>query len=159
MAKEVTLVLLKPDAIERDLDCAILGILYSIKGVKKISKRVYVTDRSIVERHYAVHQSKPFFPWLVDQLCSGLVVAVALEGEDIIAKVRKICGATDPSKADRDTIRGKYADDDCETANREGRAVRNLVHSSDSPETANYELSIWFRDLHLKNEIKEMTIV
>lgn len=82
--------------------------------------------------------------WLVKFICSGKVVLMIIQGEDAIQKVRKLAGYTDPSEAEKGTIRGDLTDESIERANREKRAVENLVHVSDSPEEAEREISVWF---------------
>ncbi|HEX7472120.1 MAG TPA: nucleoside-diphosphate kinase [Candidatus Limnocylindrales bacterium] len=136
---ERTLVLIKPDGVQRLLVGRILE-RYESRGLKLIALKLVQVDRALAERHYAVHRERPFFAGLVDFITSAPLVALALEGPDAIANVRTINGATRPNQAAPGTIRGDFA---LETA-------QNLVHASDSPETAAAELAMWFEpgELH-----------
>ena len=131
---ERTLVLIKPDGVQRQLVGRVLT-RYEQRGLKIIGLKLVHIDRAMAEAHYAVHRDKPFFAGLVAFITTGPLVAVALEGPDAIANVRTINGATRPVQAAPGTIRGDYA---LETA-------QNLVHASDGPETAVQELALWFR--------------
>jgi nucleoside-diphosphate kinase len=130
---ERTLVLIKPDAVQRALTGRILA-RYEERGLKIVGLKLMAVGRELAERHYAVHQAKPFFRGLVDFISSRPLVAIALEGPDAIAIVRAMNGATRPNEAVSGTIRGDFA---LETA-------QNLVHASDGPETAEAELALWF---------------
>ncbi len=129
-----SLVLVKPDGVQRLLVGRIIS-RYEERGLKLVALKLVGVDRDLAERHYAVHRDKPFFAGLVEFITSGPVVALALEGPDAVAIVRAMNGATRPAQADPGTIRGDLA---LETA-------QNLVHASDSPETAEAELALWFR--------------
>ena len=131
---ERTLVLIKPDGVQRQLVGRVLT-RYEERGLKIIGLKLVHIDRAMAEAHYAVHRDKPFFTGLVAFITTGPLVAVALEGPDAIANVRTINGATRPVQAAPGTIRGDFA---LETA-------QNLVHASDGPETAVQELALWFR--------------
>jgi nucleoside-diphosphate kinase len=131
---ERTLVLIKPDAVQRLLAGRILA-RYEDRGLKVVALKLVRVDRDLAERHYAVHRDKPFFASLVDFITSAPLVALVLEGPNAIAVVRTINGATRPHEAAPGTIRGDLA---VETA-------QNLVHASDSAETAETELGLWFR--------------
>ena len=131
---ERTLVLVKPDGVQRLLVGRILA-RYEERGLKVVGLKLVRVDRDFAERHYAVHSEKPFFAGLVEFITSAPLVALALEGPDAVAVVRGMNGATRPDQADPGTIRGDLA---LVTA-------QNLVHASDSPETAQVELDLWFR--------------
>jgi nucleoside-diphosphate kinase len=131
---ERTLVLIKPDAVQRLLTGRILA-RYEDRGLKVIALKLVRVDRDLAERHYAVHRDKPFFASLVEFITSAPLVALVLEGPNAIAVVRAMNGATRPHEAAPGTIRGDLA---VETA-------QNLVHASDSAETAETELALWFR--------------
>jgi nucleoside-diphosphate kinase len=131
---ERTLVLIKPDAVQRALTGRILA-RYEERGLKIVALKLMAVSRDLAERHYAVHQAKPFFRGLVDFITSRPLVAIALEGPNAIVIVRGMNGATRPNEAASGTIRGDFA---LETA-------QNLVHASDSSETAEAELTLWFR--------------
>jgi nucleoside-diphosphate kinase len=128
-----TLVLAKPDAVQRGLVGEILG-RFERKGLKVVGLRLLSVQRAMAEEHYAVHQGKPFYPGLVDFITSGPVAAIALEGPDAIAVVRRLVGKTMPGEADPGTIRGDLG----------VSGLRNLIHASDAPETAEAELALWF---------------
>lgn len=131
---ERTLVLVKPDGVQRLLVGRILG-RFEERGLKLVGLKLVQVDRDLAERHYAVHREKPFFRGLVDFITSGPLVAAALEGPNAIVMVRSMVGATRPHEAAPGSIRGDLA---VETA-------QNLVHASDGPETAQAELALWFR--------------
>jgi nucleoside-diphosphate kinase len=130
---ERTLVLVKPDAVQRLLVGRILA-RFEERGLKLIGLKLVAVDRELAEGHYAVHREKPFYGGLVDFITSSPLVAVALEGPNAIAVVRSMVGATRPNEAAPGTIRGDFA---LETA-------QNLIHASDGPETATSELALWF---------------
>jgi nucleoside-diphosphate kinase len=130
---ERTLVLVKPDGVQRLLTGRIIA-RYEERGLKVVGLKLVQVDRELAERHYAIHREKPFFGALVDFITSGPLVALALEGPNAIVIVRAINGATRPHEAAPGTIRGDFA---IETA-------QNIVHASDSAETAAFELDLWF---------------
>lgn len=130
---ERSLVLVKPDAMERDLACAILARLQA-DGLHLAALKMLHLDRATAERHYAVHKDKPFFKDLVDYITSTPIVAAVFTGDDAIARIRKLMGATNPEKADPGTIRKDYGLD----------LQRNSTHASDSPENGELELAIYF---------------
>jgi nucleoside-diphosphate kinase len=128
-----TLVLAKPDAVQRGLIGEIIG-RFERKGLKVIGLRLLTVPREMAEAHYAVHAGKHFYDGLVEFITSGPVAAVALEGPDAIAVVRKMVGKTMPNEAEPGTIRGDLG----------VSGLRNLIHASDAPETAESELALWF---------------
>ena len=130
---ERTLVLIKPDGVQRLLTGRILA-RYEDRGLKLVGLKLIRVSRDLAERHYAVHREKPFFGGLVDFITSGPLVALVLEGPNAIAVVRAMNGATRPHEAAPGSIRGDFA---LETA-------QNLVHASDSAETAASEVALWF---------------
>ncbi len=130
---ERTLVLIKPDGVQRQLTGRILD-RYEERGLKIVGLKLVHVERALAERHYDAHREKPFFTGLVDFITSAPLVALALEGPNAIAVVRAINGATRPHEAAPGTIRGDYA---LETA-------QNIVHASDGPEAATAELALWF---------------
>jgi nucleoside-diphosphate kinase len=135
---ERTLVLIKPDGVQRQLVGRILD-RYEERGLKVVGLKLVQVDRALAERHYAAHREKPFFEGLVDFIVSAPLVALALEGPNAIMVVRAINGATRPHEATPGTIRGDYA---LETA-------QNIVHASDGPYAATAELALWFADAEL----------
>jgi nucleoside-diphosphate kinase len=135
MAAERTLVLLKPDAMQRRLAGEILGRLEA-RGLEIRAARLVSVDQDLAGRHYAEHAEKPFFGELVEFITSSPTLALVREGEGAIAVVRTTVGATDPAEAAPGTIRGDLA----------LSMPDNLVHGSDSPESAEREIALWFGD-------------
>ena len=132
---ERSLVLVKPDAMERNLAGAILARLQA-EGLKLTALRMLHMDKALAERHYAVHKDKPFFKDLVEYITSTPIVAAVFQGENAIARIRKVMGATNPEKAEPGTIRKDYGLD----------VQRNSTHASDSPENAEIEIAIYFKE-------------
>ncbi len=130
---ERTLVLIKPDGVQRQLVGRILA-RYEDRGLRLVGLKLVHVDRELAERHYAAHREKPFFAGLVEFIVSAPLVAAAFDGPHAIAVVRAINGATRPHEAAPGTIRGDFA---LETA-------QNIVHASDSAESAASELALWF---------------
>jgi nucleoside-diphosphate kinase len=130
---ESSLVLIKPDAVERGLIGQIIAI-YEKKGLNITALKMLQPSREIAENHYIEHKNKPFFKELVTFLTRGKVCALIIEGDNVIKLVRKINGATDPAEAELGTIRGQFAVSKSE----------NIVHASDSVASAQREIKIWF---------------
>jgi nucleoside-diphosphate kinase len=120
---ERTLVIVKPDGVQRGLVTAILGL------------KMLAVTRDLAETHYAVHKGKFFYDGLVQYITSGPVVAAVIEGPEVIGSVRMMVGKTRPHESPPGTIRGDYA----------VTGLRNLIHASDAPETASAEIALWFR--------------
>jgi nucleoside-diphosphate kinase len=135
MAVERTLVLVKPDAIRRAFAGEIIARLEQ-RGLELRAARLLTVDRSLAEEHYAEHTEKPFFGELVDFITSGPTLALVVEGEGAITTVRTTMGATNPADAAPGTIRGDLS----------LSMPDNLVHGSDSPESAEREIGLWFPD-------------
>src|SRR6059036_1159033 len=135
MAAERTLVLIKPDAVRRGLAGEILR-RFELRGLEIREARLLTVDRELAETHYAEHAEKPFYGELVEFITSGPTLAFALEGESAISVVRTTMGATNPTDSAPGTIRGDLA----------LAMPDNLVHGSDSPESAQRELELWFGD-------------
>lgn len=136
-ALEETLVLVKPDGIARNLSGEILRRIEA-KGYQLVDIRLVRADRGLLAAHYAEHEGKPFFEPLLEFMLSGPIVAMRVSGNDVIAGFRSLAGATNPTAAAPGTIRGDLGRD-------WGLAVQqNLVHGSDSPESAARELALWF---------------
>jgi len=133
MADSRTLILIKPDAFERGLTGEILA-RFERKGLRIAALRLLQADEEIANRHYAEHAEKPFFGELVAFITRGPLVAGVLEGHDAIAAARQVIGATNPLEAAPGSIRGELALE----------ITFNLVHGSDSPESAEREIAIWF---------------
>ena len=135
MAVERSLVLIKPDAVERALAGDILGRIER-RGFTLRAAKLLRVDRALGEEHYAEHREKPFFGELVDFITSAPTLALIVEGESAIATLRTTIGATNPAEAAPGTIRGDLA----------LAMPNNLVHGSDSPESAAREIALWFGD-------------
>jgi nucleoside-diphosphate kinase len=133
VATERTLVLIKPDAVQRRLAGEILGRIEA-RGLVIRAGKLLTVSRDLGEEHYAEHREKPFFGDLVAFITSGPTWALVVEGEAAIATMRRTIGATDPAQADPGTIRGDLA----------MSMPDNLVHGSDSPESAAREVALWF---------------
>jgi nucleoside-diphosphate kinase len=130
---EQTLIIVKPDGVQRGLVGEVLA-RFERRGLKLAGLRLMQIDRALAERHYAVHQGKPFYDGLVNYITSGPVVVAKVTGEDAIARLRTLMGATDPAKAADGTIRKIHAKSIGE----------NSVHGSDAPETAAVEIAQFF---------------
>jgi nucleoside-diphosphate kinase len=135
VAVERSLILIKPDAVQRRLAAEIVGRIERRGLTVRGGKLVHV-DRELGETHYAEHREKPFFGELVDFITSGPTWALVVEGEGAIATLRKTIGATNPADAEPGSIRGDLA----------VAMPDNLVHGSDSPESAEREIALWFSD-------------
>ena len=142
---ERTLVLIKPDGVQRQLIGRILA-RYEERGLKVAGLKLVRVDRDLAERHYEAHREKPFFAGLVAFITSAPLVALALDGPNAISVVRAINGATRPHEAAPGTIRGDFA---LETA-------QNIVHASDGPEAATTELALWFSPAELLSYEREI---
>jgi nucleoside-diphosphate kinase len=182
LSMEKTLVLLKPDALERGLAGEIIG-RFEKTGLRLLAAKMVRPDEELAHKHYPTdrrefiegmgnktlessreegHDPKQNFgtedpheiglqlqKWLVDFLTSGPVIALVLEGENAVRKVRDIAGHTIPVKAAPGTIRGDYSDDSAIKANSEGRSIRNLVHASGDKDEARFEIGLWFSENEL----------
>jgi len=135
MALEQTLILAKPDAVRRSLAGEIVA-RFERRGFRLRAARLLVVDRKLAEEHYAEHAAKPFFGELVDFITSGPTLAFVLEGDGVIATARTTIGATNPAEALPGSLRGQFA----------SAMPDNLVHGSDSPESAAREIALWFSD-------------
>lgn len=136
-APERTLVLVKPDGVRRGLTGEVLRRIEA-KGYRLVALELRTAGRDLLEQHYAEHAGKPFFEPLVAFMSSGPVVAMVLEGQRVVEGFRSLAGATDPTKAAPGTIRGDLGRD------WGTPVVENLVHGSDSPDSADREIKIWF---------------
>ena len=135
---ERTLVLAKPDALQRGLAGTIIARLEA-RGLKIVALKLIRLDRALAQRHYAAHVDKPFFSGLVEFITSAPVIAMVVEGREAVEVVRRTMGETDPAKAEPGTIRGDLALD----------IGRNLVHGSDSPEAARQEIALFFDEAEI----------
>ena len=143
MNKERTFIMVKPDGVQRGLIGDIIS-RFEKKGIKIIAMKLLSVDKDLAEKHYGIHKGKPFFEPTVKYITSSPVVAMVLEGNNVIEMVRGMMGKTDPQKASIGTIRGDY-----------GQFIgRNIIHGSDGPETAEFEISLWFNKSELTNYIR-----
>jgi len=130
---EQSLVLIKPDAVQRGLAGEIISRLEK-KGLRIVAMKMLHMDRALAQRHYAVHTGKAFFDDLVDFITSGPVIAIVFEGRNAVDVIRQVMGGTDPAKASSGTIRGDFGID----------IGHNLVHGSDSLDNASGEIDLFF---------------
>jgi nucleoside-diphosphate kinase len=133
MATERTLVIVKPDAVQRGLIGPILGRLEA-RGLKIVGLKLVQVSQDLAAKHYAEHEGKAFYPGLLKYITSAPVIVACVEGTSAVQMVRNSVGATNPLNAAPGTIRGDYALD----------IGRNLIHASDAPSTADRELALWF---------------
>jgi len=141
---EKTFVMVKPDGVQRNLIGKIID-RFEEKGLKVIALKMMQISEELAHKHYGEHKGKPFFQGLVEYITSGPVVAMVLEGKEAVSAVRNMMGATNPLKADPGTIRGTYAMD----------IGRNVVHGSDSPDSAKREIALFFNDTEILNYKRE----
>lgn len=167
MAAEKTLVIIKPDGVERNLTGEIIR-RFQNSGLKVVALKMLVAGEDLISRHYPAEkeylislgkksekagdkvadyeaQGRMIVEGLRKYVTSGPVVAMVLEGREAISRAREVAGYTDPSRADPGTIRGDFGEDSIIEANREKRACRNLVHASGNPGEAEKEISLWFK--------------
>ena len=140
MAAERTFIAIKPDGVQRGLIGEILG-RFERKGFRLVALKQLIPSVELAEKHYGVHRDRPFFAGLVKFITSGPVVAMVWEGEGVIVSARKLIGGTKPLEAEPGTIRGDLA----------VNIGRNVIHGSDGPETANFEIALWFNSNELNN--------
>jgi nucleoside-diphosphate kinase len=138
MGTERTLSIVKPDGVRKGVIGEVIR-RFEAAGIRIVAMRMLHLAKKEAEGFYAVHRERPFFASLTDFMSSGPIVVMVLEGDDVIARNRKIMGATDPSKADKGTIRADFA----------GSIEQNIVHGSDAPETAATEIRYFFSDLDI----------
>jgi len=132
---ERSLVLIKPDAMQRKLTGTIISRLEK-QGLKVVALKMLHMDKALAERHYAIHAGKPFFEDLIKYITSTPIIAIVFECEGAVALIRRIMGATDPAGAEAGTIRADFGTD----------IQLNVVHGSDSVETAEKEIKLFFND-------------
>jgi nucleoside-diphosphate kinase len=135
---ERTLIIVKPDGVQRGLVSSILG-RFETRGLRIVGLKMLSVSPELAETHYAVHKGKFFYNDLVAYITSGPVVAAVIEGPEVIATVRLMVGKTRPYEAAPGTIRGDFA----------VTGLRNLIHASDAPETATSEIALWFQPTEL----------
>lgn len=138
---ERTLILVKPDGVARSLVGEVVSRVEN-KGYKIVGLKIMTPTREILAKHYAEHEGKPFYEPLLEFMLSGPIVAMIAEGNRVIEGFRKLAGTTDPTTAEPGTIRGDLARD------QGTKVVQNIVHGSDSPESAAREMAIFFPELN-----------
>jgi nucleoside-diphosphate kinase len=138
---ERTLILVKPDGVARSLVGEVVSRVEN-KGYKIVGLKMMTPTREILAKHYAEHEGKPFYEPLLEFMLSGPIVAMIAEGNRVIEGFRKLAGTTDPTTAEPGTIRGDLARD------QGTKVVQNIVHGSDSPESAAREMAIFFPELN-----------
>ena len=134
---ERTLILVKPDGVARSLVGEVVSRVEN-KGYKIVGLKIMTPTREILAKHYAEHEGKPFYEPLIEFMLSGPIVAMIAQGNRVIEGFRKLAGTTDPTTAEPGTIRGDFARD------QGTKVVQNIVHGSDSPESAAREIAIFF---------------
>jgi len=132
---ERSLVLIKPDAMQRRLTGTIIARLER-EGLKLVALKMLHLDKALAQQHYAIHRDKPFFGGLVNYISSAPIIAAVFEGKKAVGVIRKAMGATDPAKAEAGTIRGDFGLD----------IEHNAIHGSDSVETAEKEIKLFFNE-------------
>ncbi|MEW5922102.1 MAG: nucleoside-diphosphate kinase [Bacillota bacterium] len=142
---EKTFVMLKPDAVQRNLAGEIIGRLEK-RGLKLVALKMLKIRQELAEQHYGEHVGKPFFQSLVDFITSGPVIAMIWEGQNAVQVVRKMMGSTDPQAADPGTIRGDFA----------LFMGNNIIHGSDSPQSAAREMSLFFSEAEIISYSKDL---
>ena len=142
---ERTLVLMKPDAMQRGLAGEILSRLEH-RGLRIAALRLFQMDEAMARRHYGEHEGKPFYEGLISYITACPIIAAVLVGSDAVEVVRRTIGATNPAEAEPGTIRGDLA---LETG-------RNLIHGSDSPESAKREIALFFREDELHSYARDV---
>lgn len=143
-----TLVLIKPDAVKRALIGEIIKRIED-RGLKIVAMKMVKTHSSFAEDHYKEHKEKDFFPYLIDYITSGPLIAMVVRGVRAVKVVRKIVGDTSPNKAQPGTIRGDYAHIGTEYASKRGTATKNLIHASGNKKEAEKEIEMWFDESEL----------
>ena len=135
MHQEKTFIAIKPDGVQRGFISEIIG-RFERKGFKLVALKQLIPSKELAQKHYGVHKERPFFNDLVDFISSGPVIAMVWEGEGVISSARKMIGATKPLEAEPGTIRGDLA----------VNIGRNIIHGSDGPDTASFEINLWFNN-------------
>ncbi|MFO7677069.1 MAG: nucleoside-diphosphate kinase [Thermoplasmatota archaeon] len=134
MVKQQTFVMIKPDGVQRGFIGEIIS-RFEKKGIKIIAMKIVQVPKKLAEQHYGIHKEKPFFKPTVDYITSSPVVAMVLEADNAIDMIRSMMGKTNPQEAAMGTIRGDY-----------GQFIgRNIIHGSDGPDTAAFEINLWFK--------------
>ncbi len=157
---ERTLVLLKPDAVQRCLVGEILTRFEKV-GVKIVGMKMVWVDEKFSKLHYKDHVEKAFYKGLEEFIVQGPIIAMVLEGIHSVEMVRKLVGSTEPRKAVPGTIRGDYAHHSYDYADTKKIAIKNLIHASDTSENAKREIELWFKpeELHTYNTVHDVHVL
>jgi len=151
---EKTLVIIKPDGVERGLVGEILK-RFENAGLKIVGMKMVWIDKKFAEKHYEAHKAKPFFKELVEFITEGPVVAFVVEGVHAVENARRLVGATSPNEAAPGTIRGDFAHISMAYASKKGLGGKNVIHASGSKQEADSEIKLWFK----KEELHSYTTV
>ena len=156
MAIERSLVLIKPDGVQRTLSGEIIGRFEKV-GLKIVGMKMTWIDRDFSKKHYDAHVAKPFYKGLEDYITEGPVIAMVLEGLHAIEIIRKMVGSTEPRKAQPGTIRGDFSHHSYEYTDAKGIAIKNLIHASGDKNDAEKEIKLWFKkeELHSYKTVHE----
>ncbi|MBU0757228.1 MAG: nucleoside-diphosphate kinase [Nanoarchaeota archaeon] len=154
-----TLVLLKPDAIQRGLMGTIISRFESA-GLKTVGMKLVWVDKEFSKKHYSAHVDKKFYIGLEEFITSGPVLAMAIEGIHAVDVVRKLVGPTEPKEATPGTIRGDFAHHSYDYADKKNIAIKNLIHASGNKEDAEKEIALWFdeKEMHTYKTVHEMHV-
>lgn len=157
---EQTLVLLKPDAVQRCLTGRIIQRFEDV-GLKIVGMKMMWIDRDFAKKHYAAHVGKPFYAMLEEFIIQGPVIAMCIEGISAVETVRKLVGDTEPKSANPGTIRGDFAHHSYEYTDKKGIAIKNLIHASGNKKEADYEVNLWFKpeELHTYNTVHDIHVL
>lgn len=156
---EKTLVLIKPDGVQRGLSGRILQ-RFEDAGLKIVGMKMKWVDREFSRKHYRAHLDKKFYPGLEAMITEGPVLALVLEGLQAVELVRKMVGPTEPKTAPSGTIRGDFAHHSYEATDAQGKSIKNLVHASGNAEEAEEEIKLWFKseELHDYKTVHEVHV-
>ena len=154
--KERTLVLVKPDGVQRGLSGRIISRFEDV-GLKIVGMRMQWVDKEFARIHYSAHVEKEFYPGLEAMITEGPVLALVLEGLHAVELVRKMVGATEPKSATPGTIRGDFAHHSYSYTDAQNKSIKNLIHASGNIEEAIQEVQLWFKDeeLHTYQTVHE----
>lgn len=157
---EKTLVLLKPDAVQR----ALIGTVitrFENTGLKIVGMKMIWIDEKFSKKHYSAHVGKDFYPGLEKMIIEGPVIAMVIEGLHAVELVRKIVGSTEPRTAQPGTIRADFAQHSYAYTDPKGKAIKNLVHASGNLEEAKYEIDLWFKpeELHTYKTVHDIHVL
>jgi len=157
--KERTLVLIKPDGVQRGLMGKILS-RFEDAGLKFVGMKMIWVDKEFAKKHYHAHLTKPFYPGLEKMITEGPVLALAIEGLHAVEVVRKIVGGTEPKSAQPGTIRGDFAHHSYAYTDSKGIAIKNLIHASGTKEEGEQEIKLWFdaKELHTYKTVHEVHV-